>query len=506
MTAPWLKSRAAGLFLHMSSLPSHMGIGNLGESAFSILEFMNKAGLSFWQMCPVGPTGFGDSPYQVFSSSAGNPYFIDWNPLIASNLIQEYELEKLKSLSFEFVDYGLLYQEFFKVLRIAFERFQKNTNSLEKLYGKYDLFVDKNRSWLEHYCLFQGFKVLYEGKPWWEWPVQHKDIITDVKNGSDYSFHEFIQFVFRSQWKKFKEHANNKKVKLIGDLPIYCAPDSSDVWAFPELFELNKIDNSFQKVAGVPPDYFNEDGQFWGNPLYEWDEHKKNGYKWWISRLEAQLDLFDVVRIDHFRGFNDYWSIDSETKDAKSGTWQKGPGLNFWKVIKDNFPTLPFLAEDLGLITKEVRQLREQIPLLGMAVLQFAFDGDSKNLYLPHNLNKSLVLYSGTHDNDTTIGWYKNSSNEIQDNFRSYFNISGEDASWDMIRSAYRSVSPLVITPVQDYLGLGSEARFNEPGIAEGNWQWRLSFDQLQHLHSNCGSYLLEQAKITGRIDSELKS
>ena len=222
--------------------------------------------------------------------------------------------------------------------------------------------------------------------------------------------------------------------------------------------------------------------------------------------MEAQLDLFDVVRIDHFRGFNDYWSIDSETKDAKSGTWQNGPGLNFWKVIKDNFPTLPFLAEDLGLITKEVRQLREQIPLLGMAVLQFAFDGDSKNLYLPHNLNKSLVLYSGTHDNDTTIGWYKNSSNEIQDNFRSYFNISGEDASWDMIRSAYRSVSPLVITPVQDYLGLGSEARFNEPGIAEGNWQWRLSFDQLRHLYSNCGSYLLEQAKITGRIDSELKS
>ena len=280
-------------------------------------------------------------------------------------------------------------------------------------------------------------------------------------------------------------------------MPIYAAPDSSEVWANQKLFQINTENSAFEYVAGVPPDYFNMEGQFWGNPLYNWKEHEKEEYSWWIDRLKSQTEIFDVVRIDHFRAFNDYWSIPS-SGNAKQGNWELGPGIKFWNKINEIFPDRPFLAEDLGLISEEVRNLRDLAGLPGMAVLQFAFDGDAKNLYLPHNLAKNLVLYLGTHDNDTTCGWYEQAGEEIRGNFRSYLNVSGEFPSWDLLRFAYRTISPLVIVSVQDLLSLGSEARFNCPGEAIGNWQWRMNHSQLNSLFKS-SNYLREQAKITGR-------
>jgi 4-alpha-glucanotransferase len=282
------------------------------------------------------------------------------------------------------------------------------------------------------------------------------------------------------------------------------APDSADIWQNPSLFEINPESGQFSHVAGVPPDYFNEDGQYWGNPLYDWVEHKKDGYDWWKQRLHAQLVLFDIVRIDHFRGFHDFWSIPVETQNAKLGEWKLGPGKEFWDAIRIEFPTLPFLAEDLGLITNEVRDLRISAGLPGMAVLQFAFDGNPENLYLPHNLTPDLVLYTGTHDNDTTCGWYHSSDEETQGNFRTYFNIPGEQPSWDMLRMAYRTTAQLVVIPIQDLLSLGSDARLNEPGHPFGNWVWRLSPWQLDQLIENCSKYLKDQAKLSGRLPNKV--
>ena len=496
---PWFaEQRSAGCLMHISSLPSSCGIGNLGESSYRFIDFLKESGFSFWQVCPVGPTGFGDSPYQVFSSSAGNPYFIDWEPLLENNLISHGDLDALSKLPHEFVDYGNLYQSFFSTARLAHSRFRENRKNLEDIYGSYDLWRSQS-SWLHSYASFQCLKKQYSNHPWWEWPQNH-----NVENVDDveYDFQIFLQYLFRGQWKQLRSYANSMGISLLGDLPIYPAPDSSEVWANPSLFQIDVNKGTFTNIAGVPPDYFNADGQFWGNPLYEWEVHRKDDFLWWRDRLSHQLELFDVVRIDHFRGFHDYWSIPDITKDAKLGEWKNGPGMDFWEVIQKYFPDMPFLAEDLGLISDDVRQLRDLAGLPGMAVLQFAFDGDSENLYLPHNLKDSLVLYTGTHDNDTTNGWYKSASEEVKGNFRKYLNVSGDSPSWDLLRFAYRTVSPLVVIPVQDLLSLGSEARFNEPGIAEGNWKWRITNSQLEEQLTDYAVYLHGQAEITGRLPS----
>ena len=500
----WISKRSAGALLHLTSLPSSTGIGNLGRGAYEFIDFLSIAGFSFWQTCPVGPTGYGDSPYQVFSSSAGNPYLIDWNPLVNAGLLSKEELQPLLELDDSSVDYGSLYERFYPIARLAHSRFRKDYSCLSHCYGEYLHFHSLHSHWLEPYAFFQTCKELFSSSAWWEWPADHKDRMKVSENSSKFHFHVFLQYLFRGQWKKLHDYAEAKRISLIGDLPIYAAPDSSEVWHTPELFQVNAETGVFIEVAGVPPDYFNEDGQYWGNPLYRWDLHQKSGYKWWMDRLSEQLQLFDVLRIDHFRGFHDYWSIPSSANAAKSGSWKKGPGLSFWKTMRKKFPSMPFLAEDLGLISDQVRRLRDSAGLPGMAVLQFAFDGSSENLYLPHNLKPSLVLYTGTHDNDTTMGWYEKAGEEVRGNFRSYLNVDGNDAAWDMLRTAYRSVSPLVVVPVQDLLNLGSEARLNEPGYAMGNWKWRLRQDQLRSLASNDSSYLREQAKITGRLPAGL--
>ncbi|MBT3568047.1 MAG: 4-alpha-glucanotransferase [Opitutae bacterium] len=502
----WLKERSAGLLLHLSSLPGEFGIGNMGKPSRELIDFLSKAGFRHWQICPVGPTSFGDSPYQSFSSFAGNPYFLDWNPLLDIGLVDENDLTPLYSLPSDAVAYGDLYERFWIVARKAALRFESRRQELESIYGSYEEFIAEKSSWIESYALFCALKAENEKKPWWLWPEELRTFekahhrLTDPELAEELNLHYFLQYLFFSQWKALRSYASSRKISILGDLPIYVAPDCADVWQRADLFQLDITTGLPTAVAGVPPDYFNPAGQLWGNPLYDWAAHKAEDYTWWMERLAAQNDLFDVTRIDHFRGFHDYWSIPADHEDACNGVWESGPGVHFFNAVREHFPTLPFLAEDLGLLNEGVHALRKATNLPGMAVLQFAFDGDPDNLYLPHNLSKDLVLYTGTHDNDTSRGWYESSDEEVRGNFRSYFSVSGEDAPWDLLRAAYRTVSNLVVIPVQDTLSLGSEARLNRPGHAFGNWSWRMTGEQLTALSGETATYLREQAKASGRL------
>ncbi len=505
----WLESRSSGVLLHVTSLPGEFGIGNLGRSSREFIDFLHEAGFRFWQICPVGPTGYGDSPYQVFSSSAGNPYLIDWQSIVEVGILNLDELAPLRCHPDDNINYGHLFDHFYSVAQIAYSNFEQNRQSVEAKYGIFSDFIEANKNWLEPYCCYQALKKSSANKPWWEWEDKirkYSRTILDSFSTAEletYNLHSFFQYLFFSQWKELRAYAHSKDVQILGDLPIYVAPDSADVWERPELFHVDSKVGEFSHVAGVPPDYFNADGQYWGNPLYHWSAHQDEGYDWWIKRLESQLRLFDVVRIDHFRGFHDYWSIPKETSDAKAGEWKDGPGIDFWEVVAKRFPSLPFLAEDLGLITEGVRTLRRSVGLPGMAVLQFAFDGDAENLYLPHNLTPDLVLYTGTHDNDTTCGWYHSCEDEVRGNFRTYFNIPGDFPSWDMLRMAYRTTAQLVIVPMQDLLSLGSDARLNEPGHPFGNWTWRMTPWQLKNISGECAQYLRNQAGISGRLEKK---
>jgi len=501
----WLSDRCAGVLLHITSLPSSFGVGALGNGAKRWIDFLADAGFRFWQTCPVGPTGFGDSPYQVFSSSAGNPYFIDWDEIVDLGYIQKSELSVLEQLPCEQVDYAKLYELFDPLLRTAFVGFQENPHLLESKYGSLDSFINIHADWLYPYTAYQLLKYKNELNPWWKWPEQDRasspELIKALNQPTDPDclYIYFQQFLFRAQWKNIRSYAQKKGISIIGDLPIYVAPDSADAWAEPSLFQIDP-NLHFQAVAGVPPDYFNEDGQYWGNPLYDWPIHEREDYRWWTARISDQLDLFDILRIDHFRAFHDYWSIPATAKHGKEGMWMDGPDEKFWQHIGAAFPHLPFLAEDLGEIHEGVRTLRTKFGLPGMAVLQFAFSGEAENLYLPHNLTEDLVLYTGTHDNDTAVGWYNASSEQTRSNFRRYFNVSGDAPGWEMLRQAYRSVSTLVIVQTQDLLSLGTEARFNKPGHEQGNWKWRMTSEQLNRLWQDSSSYLREQALLTGRL------
>ncbi len=499
----WLTDRGAGVLLHPSSLPGEYGIGCLGKHAREWIDFLSDAGFSYWQMCPLGPTGFGDSPYQVFSSSAGNPYFIDLEIFLAKGYLSKEDLTLLNQFDPTEVNYGGLYQYFYPALRKIFHRFKQDPLSLEDQYGSIESFKNHHQDWLFPFAKFQSLKFLHNFKPWWEWNDDGEYHIIESALPktclAEFDFQVFLQYLFRSQWNELHQYAKSKKISLIGDLPIYVAPDSADIWANRELFQIDQNGN-FKAVAGVPPDYFNQDGQLWGNPLYNWGTMESDGFNWWKKRIRNQLDLFEVIRIDHFRAFHDFWSIPSGSKTAQNGTWQKGPGFKFWQSIMTEFPELPFLAEDLGDISNGVRHLRKSIGLPGMAVLQFAFDGNSKNLYLPHNLSNDLVLYTGTHDNDTSNGWYDSINEQNRSFFRSYLNVDGTTPGWDLIRCSYRSVSQLVIILAQDLLSLGSEARFNTPGEPSGNWKWRMTQSQFDELKNHSARYLREQALLAGRI------
>jgi 4-alpha-glucanotransferase len=501
----WLDHRAAGVLLHPTSLPSDHGVGTLDQNAALFLDFMADAGLNYWQVCPLGPTGYGDSPYQCFSSFAGNPYLIDPLPLVRAGFLPNAALEPLRQLDRERVDFGALYEKKLPLLFAAHTSWARDRRSTALPYGDFDAFRARHASWLPAYALFSALKDQFGGRPWWEWPAAARSFSSARKTPSAPALaarveaYEFLQYLFFGQWAEIRAQAARRDIKIIGDTPIFTALDSADVWANPQLFQLDPRTLRPTHVAGVPPDYFSADGQLWGNPLYAWTAHAADGYAWWIERLRANFALCEVIRLDHFRGFDTYWSITADARTARTGTWQQGPGLAFFERIRAALPDAKLIAEDLGELAPSVVALREATGLPGMAIYQFAFGGDAKNLYLPQHHRANSVVYPGTHDNDTTLGWYRSADEKTRDHVRRYLRVDGREVGWDFIRAAYGSVANLAVIPLQDFLNLGSDARFNTPGHPQGNWSWRYHADQLRALRENAAPYLRALAELTDR-------
>lgn len=471
--------RSSGILFHPTSLPGKYGIGTLGKEAYAFIDFLKKSRQKLWQIFPLGPTGYGDSPYQSFSSFAGNPYLIDFDLLIEAHLLSE---EDLRDVFFgdneEYIDYGAIYNQKYPLLRKAYENFKSSDN--HEMKENLEHFKRENASWLNDYSLYISLKNHFNGLPWNEWAHDIKNrehgAMEHYRNelADDIEYHNFIQFLFFKQWGDVKRYANENGIKIIGDIPIFVAADSSDAWANPEIFLFDE-ERKPVKVAGVPPDYFSATGQLWGNPLYNWQKLKETNYSWWVERVRANLSTCDIIRIDHFRGFEAYWAVPYGDDTAINGQWEPGPGIDLFNAIKSQLGELPIIAEDLGLMTQGVIDLREATGFPGMKILGFAFDSGEENDYLPHTYTKNCVVYTGTHDNDTLIGWFQKAKEEDRQFARDYLNSRSDDEiHWDAIRGAWSSVASMAISPVQDFLGLGSEARINTPGIAAGNWQWRL--------------------------------
>jgi 4-alpha-glucanotransferase len=500
----WLDHRAAGVLAHPTSLPSAFGVGAFDVAVNSLLEFIADSGMKYWQVCPLGPTGYGDSPYQCFSSFAGSPYLIDPAPLVAAGLLTGDQLSTLRALSADRVDFGALYRLKLPLLFVAHATWAGDSKRALP-YGDFAAFRASQTAWLDGYALFSALKDHFGGRPWWEWPLEVRSLASAEKSplrdkvAARAEAYAFIQYLFFGQWSEVRSRAAKLGVGIIGDTPIFTALDSADVWASPQLFQLDPKTARPTFVAGVPPDYFSADGQLWGNPLYHWPAHAAEGYAWWLARLRANFALCDVVRIDHFRGFDSYWAIPASAPTARTGTWQPGPGLDFFHALRAAMPGAKLIAEDLGELTPSVVALRDATGLPGMAILQFAFGGDARNLYLPHNQRANSVVYPGTHDNDTTLGWYATTDEKSRDHVRRYLRVSGREVGWDFIRASYGSVANLAVIPLQDLLSLGSAARFNTPGKSQGNWTWRYRSEQLRALHENSATYLRELAELFGR-------
>ena len=471
--------RSSGILFHPTSLPGKYGIGTLGKEAYAFIDFLKKSRQKLWQIFPLGPTGYGDSPYQSFSSFAGNPYLIDFDLLIEAHLLSE---EDLRDVFFgdneEYIDYGAIYNQKYPLLRRVYENFKSSDN--HEMRENLEHFKRENASWLNDYSLYISLKNHFNGLPWNEWAHDIKNrehgAMEHYKNelADDIEYHNFIQFLFFKQWGDVKRYANENGIKIIGDIPIFVAADSSDAWANPEIFLFDE-ERKPVKVAGVPPDYFSATGQLWGNPLYNWEKLKETNYSWWVERVRANLSTCDIIRIDHFRGFEAYWAVPYGDDTAINGQWEPGPGIDLFNAIKSQLGELPIIAEDLGLMTQGVIDLREATGFPGMKILGFAFDSGEENDYLPHTYTKNCVVYTGTHDNDTLVGWFQKAKEEDRQFARDYLNSRSDDEiHWDAIRGAWSSVACMAISPVQDFLGLGSEARINTPGVASGNWQWRL--------------------------------
>jgi 4-alpha-glucanotransferase len=507
MTAPvfsWLKDRSAGILLHPTSLPGTQGIGVMGIETFRWIDFLKESGVRYWQILPTGHTGFGDSPYQCFSAFAGNPYWIDLDELILHRLLTHDECQYLSELPQDRVHFDALYQIKWPLLRLAFKRFQ---DSGKRALGEridFAAFCKNESEWLEPYAAYMAFKDKHGGSPWYEWESRYQTFSKARKTplfkqlSSQMEAWSFFQYIFWHQWERIKTAANQVGIEIIGDLPIFVSKDSADVWAFPELFQIDKS-GALKVVAGVPPDYFSEDGQLWGNPLYNWDHLKQSGYSWWIKRLAQGQKLYDVVRLDHFRGFANYWEIPAESPTAKTGRWVDGPGLDFFIKVKAALPELNIIAEDLGELDEKVFELLRQTGLPGMSVLHFAFDAHPDNIYLPCNVNPNNIMYPGTHDNDTTVGWYRSQNAQTQDQVRRYLRVSGEDIAWDLIRLAFGSVSKLCVFTAQDLLSLGTTARMNLPGTAQGNWAWRMTSIQYEKIRVHT-TYLKELGTLYNRL------
>ena len=477
--------RGAGILLSITSLPSKYGIGCFSKEAYEFVDWLKEAGQSYWQILPVGPTSYGDSPYQSFSTFAGNPYFIDLEALIEEGVLTKAECDAVDfGNKADDIDYKKMYEGRYLLLRKAYERSDISKN------GEYQRFLVDNRWWLADYALFMAVKDRFGGVPWTEWA---EDIRLRWKNAVEYyqrelyfdiEFQQYMQFVFYKQWMALKGYANRNGIKIIGDIPIYVAFDSADAWAHPELFQLDK-NNLPTAVAGCPPDGFSPTGQLWGNPLYRWDYHKNSGYQWWISRMEYCFRLYDVVRIDHFRGFDEYYSIPYGDETAENGHWEKGPGMDLFRSIQKAIGQREVIAEDLGFMTDSVRKLVWESGFPNMKVLEFAFDerdSTSANDYLPHNYRENSVAYTGTHDNETITGWWKSITKAEREAARNYMcdhYTPDEEIYKPLISLAMRSASNLCIIPMQDYLGLDNTARMNQPSTVGKNWKWRLKKRQM---------------------------
>ncbi len=471
------QNRASGILLHPTSLAGPDGIGDLGPEAFRWIDFLDQSGCQFWQILPLGPTGYGDSPYQCFSAYAGNPYLISATVLLDQGLLRKDELADRPDFPNEKVKYGEVIQWKMSFLKRAYENVQRQAR--KRLKTDFEAFKEEEKEWLEPFATFMAIKTSHGNVAWNEWApdlrMRKAKALEAFKkdHAEEINFQAFLQFLFDQQWQAVHQYANEKEIRIIGDIPIFIAYDSADAWANKELFFLDD-EGLPEVVAGVPPDYFSETGQLWGNPLYDWKQHKANHYTWWVKRFKAVLKQVDIVRLDHFRGFEAYWEIPYGNETAVEGRWVKGPGTDFLHAIKEQLGELPIIAEDLGVITPEVTAMRDTFNLPGMKILQFAFAGDTDDDFLPHNYPVNCVAYTGTHDNNTSRGWYDSAPEKEKDLCRRYLARSGQDIAWSMIRALWQSVAAWVIAPMQDFLSLGEWARMNYPGTPSGNWDWRM--------------------------------
>jgi len=473
--------RGAGVLMHISSLPGKFGIGTLGNEAYKFADFIKKAGMKYWQILPIGHTGFGDSPYQCFNVFAGNPYFIDFDILKEYGLLKD---EEYKNEDYghndEKVDYEKIYNSKYKVLRNAYENYKNNPP--HEIEVEFLQFKKDKSFWLEEYSLYMALKLYFDVGNWYNWDADIKlrkpEAIRKYKDElkDEIEYWSFIQYLFFSQWFELKKYVVALGIQIIGDIPIYVAEDSADTWNAPENFKLDKKTLEPKVVAGCPPDAFCDTGQFWGNLIYDWEMMKKTGYKWWISRIRESLKLYDVVRIDHFRGFESYWAIPYGDKTAVNGKWEKGPGIDLFNAIKAELGDINVIAEDLGYLTDEVRDFLEETGFPGMKVLQFAFDGANNNCYLPHRYCQKCVAYTGTHDNDTFLGWNEKTSGENdRKNAKEYLGLNEDEGySWGFIRGAWSNIADVAIAQMQDFLNLGNDARMNLPSSMGKNWSWRM--------------------------------
>jgi 4-alpha-glucanotransferase len=476
--------RSSGILLHISSLPGDNGIGSLGKDAFQFIDFLVQTKQKIWQILPLGPVGYGNSPYQCYSAFAGNPMFIDIQQLVASRLISkqviDFQIFKSKKVDFERVEEWkmIIFRESFKGFRKNFDRYKE----------EYYLFMSHNSWWLDDYALFRSLKTKNGETVWNTWEkelvIRDRHTIQEAfkELHAEIDFHRFIQFIFFRQWYKLKAYANSKGIRIIGDIPLYVSLDSVDVWANQDIFHLDEDSNPTQ-VGGVPPDYFSETGQLWGNPVFDWERVAERDFDWWLARVNFNLRMFDSVRVDHFRGLESFWAVRVEEKTAVVGEWLPARGYDLFSKLKEQLGNLNVIAEDLGVITPEVERLRDDFGIPGMKILQFAFSDDAKNVNLPHNFTSNFIVYTGTHDNDTSLGWFRSIDKKERRFLHKYINGSGKKFVENFIEEAWASAAYTAIIPMQDVLGLDTSARMNTPGIASGNWDWRFKWSQIRSNH-----------------------
>lgn len=494
--------RESGILLHPTSLPGPHGIGDLGTEARRFVDFLEAGGQRLWQLLPLGPTGHGDSPYSSPSAMAGNPLLISLDILAKEGFLAPGDLGRASDSWIDHIDYGAVVAFKLPLLREACRRFLDSATSEQR--SEFDHFCRRNGSWLKDYALFMALKEAHDGASWLEWEpdvaTRQPEVLErwQERLAGDLLFHQFTQFQFTRQWQLLKRYAHDRGVRIVGDIPIFVALDSADVWSRPELFYLDGEGNP-TVVSGVPPDYFSRTGQRWGNPLYRWDVLAREGYDWWVQRFRVALAQLDMVRIDHFRGFQAYWEVPAEFKTAERGRWVEGPGEALFRAVEKALGPLPVIAEDLGIITPEVEALRIKLGYPGMKVLQFAFGDSARNPHLPHNHERRCVVYTGTHDNDTTLGWFHTRAPRERASALRYLGTEGHEINWDLLRLAQASVADVAIAPLQDVLGLGSSARMNQPGQPLGNWTWRFAPDQLR---PELAQRLRDLAITYGRIES----